>query len=133
MWPHLLDDRLKRRRIADGQFTEHLAIQLDARVGQCWNESVIMNPALLEGGVQSRNPQAAEMPLFLPAIAISINAGLAGELEGRPIDRPRGPHEPLGVPQNSFTSAGVNRAAFYTSHDVFLSNELEALARLDNR
>src|SRR6267378_5276889 len=94
MRPHLLHDRIKRRRIAHGQFAEHLAIQLDARLGQRWNKPVVMNPALLERCVQSRNPQAAEMPLLLSPIAISVNAGLAGKLNRRAIDRPRSPHEP---------------------------------------
>src|SRR5437763_12939751 len=77
----LFHDRIKSGRVGDGQVAEHLAVQLNAGFGQSWNEAIIVNPALLEGGVEARDPQGAEVALFLAAVAIGINAGLAGEFQ----------------------------------------------------
>jgi len=52
----LLDDRVKRRRIGDRQFAEHLAIERDAGEVQGGNEPVVRDAALLEGSVQADDP-----------------------------------------------------------------------------
>src|ERR1041385_4219256 len=70
LWISRLNAALKERGIHYNRFIPALA---DAGIGQCWNEPVVMDPALLERCIQPGNPQAAEMPLFLSPIAIGIN------------------------------------------------------------
>src|SRR5258708_12325614 len=100
---HKLDDGVERRRVADRQFAEHLAIELDAG-GECGrNESVVGDAALLKSGAEARDPQSAEVALALAAVAGGVGAGFAREFDGRTTLGSWGVVEPFGPPPNTFT------------------------------
>ena len=112
----LLDDRVERRGVDDRQLAEHLAIQLDPRRHQCGDELAIADAALPEGGVQAGDPQAAEVTLLLPAVAVGVDAGLARELYGGAVALAGAAEEALGAIEYALSLAGVDGAAFGAGH-----------------
>src|SRR4051795_8999343 len=81
----LFDDGVERRRVADGQFAEHLAVQLDAGGHEGGDEAVVAQAALAQGGAEARDPEGSEVPLLLLALLVGVDVGLAGEFEGGPV------------------------------------------------
>src|SRR5881409_3432821 len=76
-----LHDRIERGGVADGELAEHLAVQLDAGGDGGGDEAVVVDPALSQGGAEAGDPERAEVPLLLAAIARRVGAGAAGELD----------------------------------------------------
>src|SRR5687768_6712359 len=96
------NDRIEHRRIADRQLAEHLAIQLNASLGERGDEAVVVHAALLESRVQARDPQRAEVALLLPAIAIRVSIGAVSEFEGLAVNRSRAGAKSAGAFEDSF-------------------------------
>src|SRR5690348_10749881 len=117
-----LNDPIERSRIVDGQFAEHFSVQLDTCGHQGGDESVVADPALANRCAQSCDPELAEMPLFLPSIAVGVDAGLAGEFERLTVNRSRSADEALGSSKDPFSLAAVSRAACRAGHKSILSN-----------
>src|SRR5438874_8024545 len=94
------DHGIERSRVADCELAEHLAVQLDAGQRKCRDEAVVADAALAEGGVEAGHPEGAEVPLFLPAVAVGVPPGTHDELDGRPVQRTRTGAEALGLLEN---------------------------------
>src|SRR5207248_1193393 len=77
----LLDDGVEGLGVADGEFREHLAIELNAGADQGGDEAVVVDAALTKRRAEARDPEGAEMALFLATVAISVDVGLAGEFQ----------------------------------------------------
>src|SRR5262245_13052510 len=120
---HLGDDGVEDGRVADGQLAEHLEDQLHARSRQGRDEAVVVGAALVEGGVQWRDPERAEVRLLRAAVGIGVDVGLAGELEGRTVKRAGSGAKAGGALENAFTFAGMSRAASGAWHDSIVSCE----------
>src|SRR5712671_3076856 len=114
--PDQFDDSVEGGDVADGQLAEHFAIELDGG----GDEPVVVDAALLEGGVQARDPEGAEVALALAAVAGGVGVGLAGELDGRAILGAWGVGEAFGAPEDAFTFAGVSGAAGCAGHRSIL-------------
>src|SRR5690348_13883186 len=52
MRPGEFDDGVEGGRVADGQFAEHLSVQLDPGVDKGGDEAVVADAALAEGGAE---------------------------------------------------------------------------------
>src|SRR3954451_1993078 len=93
----LLDDRVERRGIRDGDLAEHLAVEGDTRVDQGRDESAVADPQLPASGTQARDPQLAEQALLLLAVLVGVDVGLAGEFQGRSVILSGLAHEAAGA------------------------------------
>src|SRR5439155_25640544 len=117
-----LDDGVERRRIADRQLAEHLAVQRDAGCRQRGDEAVVVHAALLQGGIEARDPQRSEVTLLLPAVAPGVLVGLAGELQRLAVQRTGAGAEAGGTLQHALAFTGMSRAACGAGHGRVLSN-----------
>src|ERR1700733_1711205 len=119
--PSFLDDRIERRWGGDGDLAEHLAIQFNAGGNQRGNETAVVDATLFQGGIQARDPQAAEKSLLLLAMLVGVHVGFASELQSGAIIFTWLANEAAGTLENAFAFAGVLGAAFYTRHGSILS------------
>src|SRR4051812_30411721 len=117
----LFDDGVERCRVADGQFAEHFAVQLDAGGDQGGDEAVIAQAALAQGGAEAGDPQGAEVPLLLLAVLVGVDVGLAGEFECGPIIVAAHPAHARGTAKDALALAGVRRPTFNAWHGSILS------------
>ncbi len=72
--------------IVNGQIREHLAIDLELCFQQPVDQTAVGQAVQACGCVDTRNPQRAELALFLAAVAIGVLARLDDCLLGGPID-----------------------------------------------
>src|SRR5881628_3700575 len=103
---HRFDDRVERGRVADRQLAEHLAVERNARRRQRGDEAVVVDAALLEGGVEAGDPERAEMPLLLPAVAPGVLVRLAGELQRLAVQRAGSGAEAGGTLEHALAFTG---------------------------
>ena len=116
----LFDDGVESGGIADGQFGEHLAVQLDAGGDECGDEAVVVDAAGLEGGVEAGDPEGAKVAFVLAAVAIGIYAGFGDEFLGDAVDGTWSAAESGGTAKDAFAFAAMDGAAFYTRHKSLL-------------
>lgn len=64
--------RFERGGIAHREVCQHLAIHLDARELQPVHELIVGGAFFARGGVDARNPQAAEFAFAVMAVAVMI-------------------------------------------------------------
>ena len=78
----LVSQRLEGFRFMHRDISEHLAINLNASLGQAVNEAGIGEIQLAARGVNALNPERAEIALADAAVAISVLASLFHRLIG---------------------------------------------------
>src|SRR6266699_149178 len=72
----LLGNRLERRRLADGEIRQHLAVDGDTRLGETVDKSAVGHAKRTHRGVQALDPQRAKSAFLALAIAEGILPGL---------------------------------------------------------
>ena len=77
----LLDDGGERRRVVIGDGRQHLAVELDAGRLQPGDKPAVGDAVLADRGIDPLDPQPAEVPLLLPAVAIGVAQRLFEPLE----------------------------------------------------
>src|SRR4051812_21791621 len=78
----LLDDRLKSRRLGNGEVGQNLAIDLDPGLGKTVDKSAVVEPKRPHGGVEALDPERPEGPLAALAVAVGVLVGLLDRLLG---------------------------------------------------
>src|SRR4029079_3489998 len=68
----LLDDGLEARRFRDLQLRQHLAVDGDVGLGERVDELRIIQPERPHCGVDALNPERAERPLLVLAVAVGV-------------------------------------------------------------
>src|ERR1700690_2599625 len=76
------DDLLECVRIADGQIRQDLAIDGDVGLGQPGDELRVGNANLAGGGVDTHDPQTAEIALPLAAVKVGETPRMVDGLDG---------------------------------------------------
>src|SRR6186997_3351316 len=72
----LLGDRLKRRRLGDGEIRQHLSVHRDARLRETVDEDAVGHPERTNRGVDALDPERAEGALLALAVTEGILTGL---------------------------------------------------------
>src|SRR5690606_18897374 len=78
----LADQSLEGLGLMDGEIGEHLAVHLDASLGEAVDKSRIGQAVLADTGVDTLDPERTEIALPRAAVAIGILAGLLHRLIG---------------------------------------------------
>ena len=73
---HLVDNGLESLRIVEGKVGQNLTVHLDAGGVQLVDELAVVHAILAYGGVDTDNPQAAELTLLVSSVAISVGLTL---------------------------------------------------------
>jgi len=68
------------------QIGQNLAVHLDLRLLEAVHEGAVLHAELPGGGVDARDPEAAELTFALPTVAVGVLTGLHHRLLGDPID-----------------------------------------------
>src|SRR5713226_1858395 len=72
----LFSDRLKRRRLVDGEIRQHLAVDRNARLGQAVDKDAVGHAERAHRGVDALDPQRAEGAFLALAVAKGVLPGL---------------------------------------------------------
>ena len=75
--------------VAHGDVGEHLAVELDAGQLEAVHELRVAHAVLARGGVDARDPQAAEVALAVAPVAVGVGVGLQQRLLGALVVRVR--------------------------------------------
>ena len=73
---HSFHDLGKGCRIGDGHVSENLAVQLDARLGKLVNELAVADAEFTDSGIETSDPQRAEVTLLVAAVSVGILTGV---------------------------------------------------------
>src|SRR5206468_1501144 len=76
------DDRLEGGRLADRKVRQDLAVELDAGAFDAAHELGIGHAVLAHAGIDAHDPQGAEAPLLVAAVAIGVLQPLLDLLDG---------------------------------------------------
>ena len=68
----VLDERREGGWIGDGEFAEHLSVDLDALLVDLVHEIAVANAVLAAGGADSDDPELSEITLLLSAVAEGV-------------------------------------------------------------
>ena len=80
-----LDDSFERLRVVHGEVGEHLAVEADVLLRELAHELGIGDAVLTAGGVDSLDPQSAEIALLGLAVTVCVGETfLVGVLRNRP-------------------------------------------------
>ena len=71
-----LHDGLESLGVVHGQVGEHLAVDLDTSLGEFAHQDRITHTLQTSGGIDTLNPQAAEVALLVTTIAVGIGQTL---------------------------------------------------------
>src|SRR4029450_9364898 len=94
--PGFLGKTSERLGVADGDVSEHLAVELDAGLLQTVHELAVRHALLARRGVDANEPETAEVPLLVAAVAVRVRIRLEQRLLGALVTGMRLPAEPLG-------------------------------------
>src|ERR1700687_5396833 len=72
----LFSDRLERRRLANGEIRQHLAVHRDARLGKAVDKDAVGHAERAHRGIETLDPQRAEGALLALAVAEGVLPGL---------------------------------------------------------
>src|SRR5262245_23135918 len=78
----LLDDRLKGRRLVDGEVGQDLAIDHEPGLGEAVDKSAVVEPKRPHRGIEALDPERPEGALPALAIAVGVLIGLLDRLLG---------------------------------------------------
>src|SRR5579863_636549 len=117
----LLRDGAKRRRVVYGDVREHLAVDFNTGLGEAVDDAAVAQPVNTGGSVDTRDPQSAELTLFLPTIAIRVLASLDDRLFGGAIDLAPGVVVALRLAKNLLVTAPGRHATFDSCHELNLA------------
>lgn len=70
-----IDDGVKTIRVEDGNFTEHLSIQLNVSLLAAADEFAVSHPALPACGIQTDDPKSAEIAFSSSSVFLSVDSG----------------------------------------------------------
>src|SRR4051794_9718240 len=82
--------------VAHGDVGQHLAVELDPGQLEPVDEAAVVHAVLARGGVDARDPQAAEVALAVAAVPIRVGIGLHDRFLGALVVRVRLAAEALG-------------------------------------
>src|SRR2546423_3326964 len=77
-------DRLERRRLANGQIRQHLAIDYDPGLAEAVDKSAVGQVERAHCRIQTLDPERAERTLFALAVAVGVLLGAFDRLLGDP-------------------------------------------------
>src|SRR5271167_4264802 len=80
----LVDDRLERGWLVDGEIGQHLAVHDDPGFAEAGDKSAVGEPEAADGGVEALDPQSAEGALAPLAVAEGVLVRLLHRLLGDP-------------------------------------------------
>ena len=72
----MVDDSLESLGIVEGEVGKDLAVDLDTGLRQLVDELAVVHIVLAHGGVDTDDPQAAEIALLVSSVAISVGLTL---------------------------------------------------------
>ena len=67
-----VDELRERARVVDGHVGEDLAVDLDARLAQTLDETVVGDAVSAGGSVDALDPELAELALLGAAVAVAV-------------------------------------------------------------
>src|SRR5436305_8066724 len=125
-----LDRRLRQLRqageprgVGDGHVGQHLAVEQRAGGVEAGDQAAVVEPVETGGGVDADDPQAAQLPLLLPPVAVGVDARLVHGLLGDAVGVRLGSPEAAGELEDLLAFLQALVAALDTSH---LSNLVSA-------
>src|ERR1700758_1775813 len=113
----LADDGLERRRFADREIGQHLAVNRDAGFGEAGDEAAVVEAKRTNRGVEALNPQSAKAALAPLAVAIGVLVGLLDRLLGNPNRVLAAAIIPLGGLEHFLVLGMGGDSAFDASHE----------------
>ena len=99
-----------------GQVSQHLAVHFDLGLVQAIDETAVGQAKITCGGVDADDPETAELPLTLTAIAVGILPGLGDSLFGNAIDLTPRAVLTFSFCQYFLVTGSCRDTTFYSSH-----------------
>src|SRR3989338_6909782 len=112
-----LDENGEPLRVAHGDVSQGLAVELDAGLAQAADEPAVVQLVLAGGGVQPHRPQAAELALAGAAMTEGELHRPAHRQPRLPVELRLGEEVALRLPKNLLAPAGALESAFNSWHE----------------
>src|SRR3990172_2690953 len=109
----LLNQGLEGIWIGYGDLGQHLAVDVNAVLFEGIHQLAIGNSVLAGGGVDARDPQAAQVALFVAAIAIGIEQALQLGFVGALVKLGARAELALGDLEDCFVPLAAGSSCFY--------------------
>src|SRR6185436_12251073 len=122
----LARDRGERGLVAHGEVGEHLAVDVDLRLLQPRHEARVVHAELAHRGVDARDPQRADHPLLVAAVAVGVLPRLHHRLLGDAIDVAAAAAEALRLLEDLLVARARRDASFYAWHGALLTTSTAA-------
>src|SRR5690606_11216856 len=113
-------------RVVHGDVRQHLAVQGDAGLGQPVHETAVAQPVGAGGGIDARDPQAAEIALLLLAVDVGVLLGLDDRLLGDAEDLAPGVVVALGTGEDLLVATTRLHATLDSCHGSALLRDTAA-------
>src|SRR5690606_27059099 len=121
----LLNDGTESLLVVHGQVGQHFAVQADFSLAQTGDQTAVAQAVGAAGGVDTGNPQRAELALALAAVTVGILARLDDRLLGDPEHPRTGAVVAFGLLQNFPVTAMRRYTTFDTGHVLFPSSDVQ--------
>jgi hypothetical protein len=116
-----LDHFIKFRRVLDGQFGEHFAVNYDVLFFHYSGKPAPGGAVFTESRVGSNKPQGAEVAFSVPAVAVSVSIGFKQSLPGGNKISGAAVVKTFGSFKYIFSALAGGNAAFDSCHISILS------------
>ena len=103
----------------DGDFRKHFTVQLYIRFFEPSGHNTVRFAGILRRRRQARNPQAAELPFFLPPADIGVVSGVKRGFFGRPEFALAPPFKTFCLLEDVFSAFVCGGTAFDSCHEYF--------------
>jgi hypothetical protein len=99
-----------------GQISQHLTVNVHMGLFDTVDEPAVGNTMDPGSGINTGNPELAEIPFTDPSVTICIFHGPVGGLRGRPEETAPGAKEPFGHLQNLSSLLLRRNGSFHSWH-----------------
>src|SRR5262249_35828443 len=110
------DDLRERGGVGDREIAQHLAVEADLRLLQAVHQARVRRAVRARGGVDARDPQAAEVALLALAVRVRVNPRLANDFLCVREEARAGAVEAGRVLENAVTAAAGFESSFGAGH-----------------
>src|SRR5581483_11466752 len=116
----LAGDLVEGRLVANGEVREHLAVDVDVGALEARHERAVAHAELAHRRVDARDPQRAELPFLLPAVAVGILPGLHQGLLRDPVDVLAAAAEAFGLLEDLLVARARRYSTLDSRHGALL-------------
>src|SRR5690606_27243488 len=121
----LVDDGGKSRFVMHRQIGQHTAIKTNIGLAQTGNQTAVAQTAGTGRGVDTHDPERAELTLALTTVTIGVLTGLDDGLFRDAEHARTSTVITFGLLENFLVTAAGGHTTFNTSHETFLSSKID--------